>query len=163
MAYKKGIPQAPVYTGSPIFNWTRFDLPLDYYKSSMPDSAVILFRPTDKNQPTRSTSITLDQLRFEGELVTTTAPVGVDGNACLFYPNPASGKGIFSLTINSSGVTKIELFTIDGKKLITLVDDIMPRGKKEIPVNLENFDSGVYLYQFTLAGEAGWGKIVLNK
>lgn len=63
------------------------------------------------------------------------------------YPNPFNLTTTIPFILPESGHVKIELYSVTGQKITTLVDDTMSSGHYEVPVSLTDVSSGVYLYR----------------
>lgn len=61
------------------------------------------------------------------------------------YPNPFNPKTTVRYSVLQDGFVKIELFDILGKKVMTLLDEVISQGTYELTLDGENLCSGVYL------------------
>jgi parallel beta-helix repeat protein len=74
--------------------------------------------------------------------VTLRKPAGVVFRA---YPNPFSTFTRITFSLPQKGHVTVELFSIDGRKIATLVNGIMEQGGHRIPWMAQGYASGMYL------------------
>lgn len=65
------------------------------------------------------------------------------------YPNPFNPSTQIPFSLAKSGHVTLEVFTILGANVATLVNEEKPAGEYSIPFNAKNLASGVYLYRLT--------------
>ena len=65
------------------------------------------------------------------------------------YPNPFNPSTEIRYTLPVDGRVNLEVFSITGQKIVTLMDDIKPAGTHTISFNASGLASGVYLYRLT--------------
>jgi hypothetical protein len=63
----------------------------------------------------------------------------------LVYPNPTSGALHLSYTIHETRDLRLELYTLQGVKMQTLMNDCQQAGEYEITFDINNLPSGMYL------------------
>jgi len=63
------------------------------------------------------------------------------------YPNPVKSKVVFSFRINTRGKVKLEILDIQGKSIMTLIDDFREVGLHHITADLDKLKIGTYLYR----------------
>ncbi len=63
------------------------------------------------------------------------------------YPNPFNPTTVIGFQLPESGVVKLDVFDMLGRKIATLVDGKMAPGIHEVTFDATNFSSGVYLYR----------------
>jgi len=63
------------------------------------------------------------------------------------YPNPFNPETHIQYSVPKSGHVRIEIFTLTGRKVQTLVDSYHRSGVYEIAVNAGNLSSGTYFYR----------------
>lgn len=88
---------------------------------------------------------TLKTLPVSNELEPTTLPDEITLHQN--YPNPFNPTTVIGFQLPKSGVVKLDVFDMLGRKVATLVDDKMAPGNHEITFDATNFSSGVYLYR----------------
>jgi hypothetical protein len=69
------------------------------------------------------------------------------------YPNPFNPSTNISYTLPANGKVTLEVFTIQGQKVATVVDEVKGAGSHTATFNATNLASGVYTY--ILTSEAG--------
>ena len=79
------------------------------------------------------------------------------------YPNPFKAVTTIPFILSKPGRVTLELYSISGQKLSTIVDKTMTSGHHEVPVNIEDASSGVYLYRITTAGSSKTKSMLLIK
>ncbi|MBN2410047.1 S8 family serine peptidase [candidate division KSB1 bacterium] len=82
------------------------------------------------------------------------------------YPNPFNEKTTLKFTIPESGHVLIEIFNINGQRVNTLLDRLMPAGDFQLKWDgLDNFQnpvsSGLYLYRIRFADKQLFGKTIV--
>jgi hypothetical protein len=65
------------------------------------------------------------------------------------YPNPFNPSTEIRYTLPADGRVNLEVFSITGQKIVTLMDDVKPAGTHTISFNASGLASGVYLYRLT--------------
>lgn len=63
------------------------------------------------------------------------------------YPNPFNPKTNMKFDLLKSGKTKLSIFDITGKEIITLLNSYIPSGKYEATFDASGFSSGIYFYK----------------
>ncbi len=75
-------------------------------------------------------------------------------------PNPFAEGTMLSLNLPASQSVSVQVFNVKGRLVLQLDEKSYPAGNVEIPVSLEGYPAGVYLYQMK-AGKSGfYGKMV---
>ncbi len=62
------------------------------------------------------------------------------------YPNPFNPRSNITFDLPESGMVKIDVYNILGKRVSTLVDQVYSEGSHTIQFNAESFPSGIYSY-----------------
>jgi minor extracellular serine protease Vpr len=62
------------------------------------------------------------------------------------YPNPFNPTTVVPFSMPESGQVRLDVYDATGRKVQTLVDQVMPAGRHQVSVNASNWASGVYLY-----------------
>jgi len=68
------------------------------------------------------------------------------------YPNPFNPSTTIEFDLPKPANVKIEVYTITGQKIQSLINKNLPAGNHQVEFNAENFSSGVYFYRIE-AGE----------
>lgn len=68
------------------------------------------------------------------------------------YPNPVKGETSFAVNIPSNGKATIELFDLSGRKVQTVYDNDLKRGKHTFTINTVDLNSGIYFYRTAYEG-----------
>jgi len=78
-------------------------------------------------------------------------------------PNPANPATTISYTIAKSARVSLDIYSITGQKVATLVDRTMPAGRHSVVFDGSNLASGVYFYRLEIPGFAKTGKMLMVK
>jgi uncharacterized lipoprotein YddW (UPF0748 family) len=62
------------------------------------------------------------------------------------YPNPFNAQTKIDFSLAKSGLTRLTVYDLLGRKLVTLVDDNLNRGQHSISFDASNLASGLYIY-----------------
>lgn len=66
------------------------------------------------------------------------------------YPNPFDNVTTIRFSVESNYPVKLEIFSIDGLKIMTLIDnEVLPKGEYSVDFNRRNFASGNYFYRLS--------------
>ncbi len=68
------------------------------------------------------------------------------------YPNPFNPETKIRFNLPEDSQVKLEVYNLQGQKVITLVDKMLPAGIHTANFNGSNFSSGIYFYKI-IAGE----------
>lgn len=79
------------------------------------------------------------------------------------FPNPFNPTTEISFALPSRGFVSLEVFDISGRKVATLVEEIMSEGEHAARWNADLTASGIYIYRLTTAGRVITRKMVLIK
>jgi uncharacterized lipoprotein YddW (UPF0748 family) len=63
------------------------------------------------------------------------------------YPNPFNAQTKINFSLAKSGLTHLIVYDLLGRKIITLVDEHLNRGKYSISFDASNLASGLYIYE----------------
>ena len=69
------------------------------------------------------------------------------------YPNPFNPSTIINYEINKPGFIEVEVFSVCGKKVISIVNENQSAGLYEVSFNSKGISSGVYFYNLKVNGE----------
>jgi len=73
------------------------------------------------------------------------------------YPNPFNPSTTIKFALPKSANVKLDVYSISGEYITTLVKDYMPAGNHSIQFVAEGLSSGVYIYKL-VAGENSFSK-----
>lgn len=62
------------------------------------------------------------------------------------YPNPFNPSTIVPFSMPEAGAVKLDVYDATGRKVQTLVDQVMSAGRHQVSVDASSWASGVYLY-----------------
>jgi hypothetical protein len=79
------------------------------------------------------------------------------------YPNPFNPRTTIPFTLPQNQHVRIEIFTITGEKLYTLVDSDLPPGVHHANFDASKISSGVYIYKMTTGQYVNLKKMVVLK
>ncbi len=79
------------------------------------------------------------------------------------YPNPFNSGTKIRYTIKNAGFVLLEVFTVSGRKVSTLVKSDHPVGSYSINLNELNLESGTYMYRLTINGKTQCRRMALVK
>jgi mannan endo-1,4-beta-mannosidase len=79
------------------------------------------------------------------------------------YPNPFNYITSISFDIPSSIVVRLEVFDMLGRKIASLVDDLLPPGNHAVLFNASSVSSGIYIARMHVGSEVFLQKLVLVK
>ncbi len=68
-----------------------------------------------------------------------------DGPSLMNYPNPFKGSTTISFTIHQAENVRLEVFNFLGQKVITLLNQEMPRGDHKIEFIPQDLEAGIYI------------------
>ena len=78
------------------------------------------------------------------------------------YPNPAQESTTISYQLNNSGLARLELFNLTGKKVKDLFEGQQNSGVTTLNVNTAELKSGIYFYKLTIDGQSVVNKLVVQ-
>lgn len=79
------------------------------------------------------------------------------------YPNPNDGNAKVTYCLESNSRVIIELYTIMGQYVSTLVDETAAAGKYNYPLNILNLSSGIYILKSNIGGMSKTTRFVKYK
>jgi len=79
------------------------------------------------------------------------------------YPNPFNPVTTFKFNIERDGRVRIDIFSVEGKLVATVIDAFMARGEKSIEWKPNNLASGIYMVKFCGPDGSDTRKIVILK
>ena len=78
-------------------------------------------------------------------------------------PNPANPATTIRYLINDASIVKLSVYSINGQKVATLIDNYMSAGTHTTKFDGSRLATGIYLYQFESNTMLKRGKILLVK
>lgn len=79
------------------------------------------------------------------------------------YPNPFNPETIIGFTITSHTTVKLNVYDALGRKIETLVNDVLNAGVYEVKFNALKYSTGVYYYRLEAGDFSGTRKMILIK
>jgi len=79
------------------------------------------------------------------------------------YPNPFNPETNINYSIPENGFVNLKIYNVLGKEIITLVEEVQPRGSYEISFNGSDLPSGIYFYKLKANTFTQTRKFVLLK
>jgi hypothetical protein len=79
------------------------------------------------------------------------------------YPNPFNPETIIRYRLSEAAPVRLEVFTITGQRVQTLVSDVREAGVHTVRFDAGMLASGIYIYRLTAAGEVLTRKLTLIK
>jgi hypothetical protein len=79
------------------------------------------------------------------------------------FPNPFNPTTEITYSIPKESRTTLEVFTVLGQKVMTLVDRVMPEGSYTERLDASKLPSGIYLYKLTAAGHFATKRMTVIK
>lgn len=93
------------------------------------------------------------------------SPEAVNRDFRLFgnFPNPFNPQTTIRYRIERTARVKIDIFTVNGQQVMTLLDRVQKSGYHEVMLNAEHLSSGVYYYRLKTPKHVAYGKMILLK
>lgn len=79
------------------------------------------------------------------------------------YPNPFNAQTIIEYSLSEPSMVTVDIFDILGRRIVRLVDGIMPAGKNQASWDASGQPSGIYFYRIKAGDKDETRKIVLLK
>jgi len=154
---------------APVSSYKMFNFKIAYDTAEVPDTCIIIFIITGPmggvNYHVGSYFI-LDDLSLSGiETSVVTKSEVVPKNYMLYqnYPNPFNPNTTIKFSLPNSGIVKLILFDIMGRKIATLFKGYKSAGIHEVNFNADFLPSGIYLYKLQADKFSEVKKLVLLK
>ncbi len=147
---------------APASTYTYFEVPLTYNSWPYADTVNISF--SSGNMINDTNYVGLNSVLYIDALGITYYPVSVKENNSvkdvIIYPNPA--KNIVSVELNPKykGNIKVQLFDLQGRKVI---DKNYTANKKVLKLDVSELHNGLYFYNIKASSENITGKIMINR
>jgi hypothetical protein len=71
------------------------------------------------------------------------------------YPNPATTNVIISFEVTANSSVSVDIFNMNGQKIVTLVNQRIAEGEYTANWNLENVAEGLYICKMSVTGDNG--------
>ena len=79
------------------------------------------------------------------------------------YPNPFAAKTTIQFLIPETGTVSLNVFDQTGRKITTLVNEILPFGTHQFDFDGSSLPGGIYMYQLKVGNNSSFGKMSLIK
>jgi hypothetical protein len=79
------------------------------------------------------------------------------------YPNPFNPSTRIDYSLSSPGLVKLEVYSVLGERIQSLVEKYQQKGKYSVEFNSKNFPSGCYFYKLTADNRTITKKMLLLK
>jgi len=124
-------------------------------------SGTLIIRTNDANASEQRIPITYTM----DSVVSIDHETGLPGGFSLGqnYPNPFNPSTEIRFSLPADGPVNLEVFSIAGQKIVTLVDDTMPAGSHTASFNASGLASGLYIYRLTSGNWSKTRKMMLIK
>ncbi len=126
-----------------VMAWTAFHIPLYYYSSASPDSAMVVLSASGSN-PLVYSILMVDDLRFADSLT-----LGAENqfklvNELSVFPNPAKEKFTLSYNSVSGNDTHVSISDLSGRTIKTLTLKVS-KGMNTNTINTADLSKGFYI------------------
>jgi len=129
--------------------WTRFFIPMTYFSSATPDSAMIILAASGASFTAVDASyLWTDNLAFVDSNALETANVTGKNSRFVVSPNPAHHQTYLSFTCNHATRVSIDLLDINGRVITSLQADAHG-GADQFPINVAQLSPGLYFVRAT--------------
>lgn len=112
---------------------------------------------TDSNSANNEACVTIYNVSFQAN----NTAAGISKFSCNIYPNPFSEKSTISISSPVQSQASLSILSMDGR-LIKQEEITIEIGENQFEINLENQDSGLYLYTLETDGQVFSGKLILQ-
>jgi len=89
--------------------------------------------------------------------------IAADASPVTVNPNPFNPVTTLSFTLDKPGIAKLEIFSVNGQKVSTLVNSHLQAGVHNYVFNGSHLSSGMYFYRLNSAEKTSAGKFLLLK
>jgi hypothetical protein len=79
------------------------------------------------------------------------------------YPNPFNPSTNITFSLFAAATVKLQIFDMIGREVGVIVDGYMPAGTSTVEFKAPHVSSGLYVYRFTLDGQASSKKMLFIK
>lgn len=110
---------------------------------------------------------TNNETEIKENYITVISSIGIEEDAnnnlsIEVYPNPCSGFTHLKYQVNAVCITKIDLFTVSGKMVRSLVNEEKIPGEYEIDVDVSDLPAGIYILEVRLEDVVVREKIIIQ-
>jgi hypothetical protein len=77
------------------------------------------------------------------------------------FPNPCSSAVRLRLTNNDYRLTISDLYTISGKKIRELINEVLPAGEHEVELNVNDLPNGLYMIRVRSGNRVEYKKLLV--
>jgi hypothetical protein len=126
-----------------IMSWASFSIPLTYYSTATPDSAIIVLSSSG-TAPVNNSYLYVDNLAFTGTPVTSVTNIPGNTPLSYIYPNPAASLANISYNGFSEKNIQINIADINGRNIISFSPKAAI-GENKFQVNVSDLVKGVYI------------------
>ncbi len=130
-----------------VMSWQDFALPLNYYSTASPDSAMIVLSASGPT-PVAYSFLWVDNLRFADSATLGSSIITHNGAELSVYPNPATGFCTVSYYADKPTSILISLYEVSGR--IVYKEQIRTNtGTNKLPISLKGLSNGIYFLKVT--------------
>lgn len=130
---------------------------------SLPATAYSTDNSISVNSPGRSVQFIMVDSGTK-KLFPTSVPVELKNELGLSnYPNPFSNLTSIQFQIPSKMLVSLEVFDQTGRKVATLINEVMPSGKHELDFDGRRLPGGIYFYQLNAGNHSTTRKMMISK
>ena len=148
------IPNANVYTYTSV--------PILYTGSNATDLDFNFVIGTNNASITIGTYVILDDVNVAASVGLDEPSVDVSLSLGQAYPNPITELGLIPFTLSKASAVSIELFSLDGKMVMNVLETELSAGKYKAELDASHLSSGVYLCKLNAEGSTRFTKIAVN-
>lgn len=77
------------------------------------------------------------------------------------YPNPFSKSTTIRFNAGQTARAQLEVFDVLGRRVATLVDELVPAGPQDVTLQADDLPSGLYLYRLTVGEQTQTRKMLI--
>jgi hypothetical protein len=161
--------QLPSTVATLGLNWARVSSKITYGAgTALPDSVIISFI---SSYPVTSAAfgsfLAIDDISFSkgnpasvGDI--TLQPMDKLSDVSV-YPNPANSTATLKYKTGELSHVAVELYDIAGRKVASLYEGSEGAGEHTLPINIAQFNNGLYIYRVMADGVVTTGKLIISK
>jgi hypothetical protein len=156
-----------MFVDIPVANeWIRLEWDLSGVDRDTPYDRVVIIMDLQGPPGTGGDRFTwfLDDFAFtasasstEGTEGSAPQPISLGQN----YPNPFSSHTNIAFSLTTPGHAVVEVFDVYGKRVATLVNEVLPAGRHETVLTASDLASGMYLYRLQVGNQVESRRFVL--
>jgi uncharacterized delta-60 repeat protein len=79
------------------------------------------------------------------------------------YPNPFNPETVIKFALPKGGITKLTIYSINGKEIDVLLNRNLNKGSYEVKWNADKYSNGIYFYMLETGGYRETKKMILLK